>query len=55
MGYWEAMSVALCLRDEEARLFRTVDETWTKLAYERHLPCTGKGFLAASGAVSLAA
>ena len=52
----EAMCVSLCLRDEEARqVQRTLDHTWTKLAYDSYLPCPGKGFLAASGAVSLEA
>jgi hypothetical protein len=40
-------------RDEEARpVKRTLDHTWTKLAYDLYLRCTGQGFLAASGAVS---
>jgi hypothetical protein len=30
-----------------------VDKTWTNLFMSRYLPCTGQGFLAASGAVSL--
>ena len=42
------------LRHEEARpVRRTLDQAWTKLAYDPYLPCTGQGFLAASGAVSL--
>jgi hypothetical protein len=46
--------VARWLRDEEARpVQRILDHTWTKLAYDPYLPCTGQGFLAASGAVSL--
>jgi hypothetical protein len=41
------------LRDEEARpVNRILDHTWTKVAYDPYLPCTGRGFLAASGAVS---
>ena len=48
----ETMRVSLCLRDEEARpVQRILDHTWTKLAYDLYLPCTGQGFLAASGAV----
>ena len=46
--------VARWLRDEEARpVNRILDHTWTKVAYDPYLPCTGRGFLAASGAVSL--
>jgi hypothetical protein len=45
--------LARWLRDEEARpVQRILDHTWTKLAYDPYLPCTGQGFLAASGAVS---
>jgi hypothetical protein len=45
--------IARWLRDEEARLVKgTMDHTWTKLAYDAYLPCTGQGFLAASGAVT---
>ena len=44
--------VARWLRDEEARpVQRILDHTWTKLAYDSYLPCTGQAFLAASGAV----
>jgi hypothetical protein len=47
------MRVSLCLRDEEARPAKTImDHTWTKLAYDPDRPCTGQGFLAASGAVN---
>jgi hypothetical protein len=51
-----AVRTVTWLRDEEARpVQRTLDHTWTKLAYDPRLPCTGQGFLAASGAVSPAA
>jgi len=49
----EVVRMSRLLRDEEARpVQRTLDHTWTKLAYDPHLPCTDQGFLAASGAVS---
>jgi hypothetical protein len=49
----EAAHASLCLRDEEARpVQRILDHTWTKLAYDPYLPCTGQGFVAAPGAVT---
>ena len=49
-----AVRTVTWLRDEEARpVQRTLDHTWTKLAYDSYLPCTGQAFLAASGAVGV--
>jgi len=39
-----AVCTATWLQDEEARpVKRTLDHTWTKLACDAYLPCTGQG------------
>jgi hypothetical protein len=50
---WQSAPVLGFGTKRPARSQRTLDHTWTKLAYDPYLPCTGQGFLAASGAVNV--
>jgi hypothetical protein len=47
---WHAPVV--CIQTASQQRLAAVDQIWTNLLTSRHLPCTGQGFLTASGAVS---